>query len=84
MQLTGVFEVLEEIEEIGAWVGDRIVLAQHRPWPVSLARRLGHADARWAFTDRCVLEFTRPPSARRDLHRRWRPLYLPGHLRLLE
>lgn len=57
MQITGVFEVLAEIEEIGAWVGDRIVV---RPWafrPGLLQRTIA---PHWAFDERCGFVCTEP------------------------
>ena len=64
-RLVGVFEVLAEIEEIGARVGDHLVIGEHQGWPVSLARELSHDDARWAFGPSCALEFTRYSSLSR-------------------
>ena len=61
-QITGVFEVVQEIEEIGGRVGDRLVLASHEAWPISLVRKLGHDDAHWAFHRKyATLELTYPP-----------------------
>ena len=57
-QPTGVFEVIQEIEEIGARESDLIVL---RPWadrPAVLQRTI---DPRWAFGARCSLFYTDPP-----------------------
>ncbi len=88
--LVGVFEVIDPdgIPEIGAVVGDRIVLGATRPWPVALARELGHADARWAFSDRARLEYTTPDlphsQAWQLLHGVWqRPEPQQERLRLL-
>jgi len=88
MDLTGVFEVIQEIEEIGARVGDRLVLASHEAWPISLVRRLGYDDARWAFSpESASLEFTYPPLPSSDAHRcllrSWQPSRPARHLRLL-
>ena len=86
MQLTGVFEVLEEIPEIGAMVGDRLVIGEREPWPVCLVRNLGTADARWAFTTRCALLFTDPPSLApeyRSFRGHWLSSTRPAHLRLM-
>jgi hypothetical protein len=91
IHLTAVFEVLANIDEIGAVAGDRIVV---RPWRRDdrccvLVRPLGIAAVRWAFRPECALDFTRPaapphqalPRLRRDLSR-WHPRW--GHLRLIE
>ena len=60
--VVGVFEVIKEIEEIGARIGDRLGIGETQPWPVSLARHLSHADAQWAFlSEYAAFEFTRPP-----------------------
>lgn len=54
MRTSGVFEVLEEIPEIGARPGDMIVVDPRDPWmQQSLVRPLGRAHARWVASDRC-------------------------------
>lgn len=86
MDLTAVFLVERAIEEIGGRVGDRIVVGESEPWPVCLVRNLGVADARWAFTDRCRLEFTLPPPSASSLaafEAYWRRAMRPGHLWLM-
>ena len=61
-EITGVFEVIREIEEIGARVGDRLVLASHEAWPVALVRRLDDNGASWAFRrEYATLKLTYPP-----------------------
>lgn len=87
MRITGVFEVVEGIEEIGARPGDRLVVGEGEVWPVSLARKLGHADARFAF----LPEYARPlftlPSVSSSeyaaFRRRWLHACCLSHLRLL-
>ena len=55
-ELTGVFDVLAEIEAIGARVGDSIVVKPwHTEFPCSLLRQLGHSGSQWAFTESCRL-----------------------------
>ena len=62
-ELSAVFEVMREIEEIGGRPGDRIVLRpSEEEYTYSLVRDLGPiASDCWAFTDSCVLEVTDPP-----------------------
>ena len=92
MELTGVFEVVAEIEEIGARVGDKILVRPHHAQhPYILMRPLGHAQARWAFrTEFCRLVFTKPPLppalalARRRGSGPPQPPRRPRHLRLVE
>jgi hypothetical protein len=86
IQLTAVFEVVADIEEIGAVAGDRIVVRPDAPWrPYALVRPLSHAGARWVFGERCRLLFTDPPSprGRRRCREAWRRR-APRHLRLVE
>ena len=89
-ELTGVFLIMREIPEIGAMVGDRIVLAPHDPdWPFALTRQLSPAQARWAFDPRtCALEFT-DPSLMKGLALRHLEAAVPAseyapHLRLVD
>lgn len=88
MRITGVFEVVAEIEEIGARVGDMLVVGEDQPHPVCLVRNLGTHDARWAFRPECArLVLTRPPCRPSDLRRyrrHWLRRTRPTHLRLLE
>lgn len=88
MDITGVFEVVAEIEEIGARQSDHLVVGEAEEWPVSLVRRLGHADARWAFSDRCTLALTHPDPASSSewvsYRRRWLSARRRGHLWLME
>lgn len=57
MDITGVFEVVAEIEEIGAKVGDRIVV---RPWAPRVALLQRTIPPHFAFDERSRLIFTRP------------------------
>ena len=78
----GVFEVIEEIEEVDARVGDHFVVGREEVWPVSLARELSYVDARWALhSEHARLEFTLPyetsvEDAMRELHESFPYLYL--------
>ncbi len=59
---TGVFEVVEAIDEIGARAGDELVVRPAEGWrPYALVRPLGPSAARWLFSDRARLVFTDPP-----------------------
>ena len=85
MRITGVFEVLAEIEEIGARVGDLIVV---RPWAERVAVLQHTIHPRWAFDVRCSLFYSdphlSPPSrAVRHLRRSLRGQLHPPHLRLV-
>lgn len=83
MDITGVFEVLEEIPEIGALPGDRLVVRPHALRPGLLQRIVA---PHWAFDRRCRLMFTRPHlpgDALRRLQDRLPRSPRPGHLRLL-
>ncbi|HUE96516.1 MAG TPA: hypothetical protein VMN39_07635 [Longimicrobiaceae bacterium] len=44
----GVFEVTAPIEDLGARVGDRLVIGRGEVWPVALARNLPVSAAKWA------------------------------------
>lgn len=85
--LIGVFVVVQEIQEIGARAGDRILLRPWAPRPVLLQRELGHSDAAWAFGSHAELLFTRPTLpvrlALRLLRDRLRPQPRRRHLRLM-
>ena len=56
-ELTGVFDVLADIEEIGAGVGDLIVV---RPWADRVAVLQRTVHLRWAFDARCALFYCDP------------------------
>ena len=88
MDLTAVFHVTREIEEIGAREGDRLVIGEGGLWPVALARQLGHADARWAFrAEYTRLLFTLPSSHASEyaaFRHRWLIRSSGQHLRLVE
>lgn len=83
MRVTGVFEVTAEIEEIGARVGDRIVV---RPWAPRVALLQRTVPPHFAFDGRARLIFTRPALDRghglRVLRDRLHPRQRPPHLRL--
>ena len=55
--LTGVFEVIAEIEEVGARVGDMIVV---RPWADRVAVLQRTIDPQWDFGARCALFYCDP------------------------
>ena len=93
VDVTGVFVVEREIPEIGAQVGDRLIL---RPWhptrPYGLIRPLTLGQAQWAFRlGYCRLDFTKPTMPTLSAYRRLQgdphPPSSPrrrGHLTLLE
>lgn len=85
MEFTGVFHVVEPIEEIGGRPGDRLVIRPGAAWrPYSLVRPLTLADAHWAFSSRAVLDYTVPAMPHRLAYRRLREAVGPApHLRLL-
>lgn len=59
MQITaGVFQIVREIPEIGARVGDRLVLRPHAERPAIIQRTV---DPTWAFSCCAELAFTHPP-----------------------
>lgn len=86
--ITGVFEVTKEIEEIGARVGDRIVVRPgSKVRPFGMVRSLSRSEAWWAFSERCRLLATEPTLPPRLARRRLRAALTPrgpGHLRLME
>ena len=63
MQMTGIFEVTDQIEEIGAGPGDRVIVRPWDPARCSLVRRLSPADVRHVFTGRARLLSTDPATS---------------------
>lgn len=75
---SAVFGFVRAVPEIGARVGDRIVLRPDAPRPVVLQRELGPQDVSWCFSDHTSLLWSDPAMMEGLVRRIIREAFLPG------